>query len=238
VALAGAWFDTIDRPDIAHILEIGRLSHTFFVSGFEKEWAALGLNAKFLPSGADTSIIPVAPDKRYDTDVVFIGTGYDPARAKFLLEIAKHYKVKVWGLGWEEWRKQLSWSGRVVEGREFSTVCSSAKIVLGVNPTIFTAARPVSGATASDRTWMVILGGGFYLGHGSPELKKMLLDDVHCAWYSDLDSCFEKIGHYLEDAGARQRVRTEGEAFVRQYHTFDARIHNLLSGEEFVNPLA
>src|SRR6476659_7613348 len=155
-----AWFSTTDRPDIAHILKIGRLSQTFFVSGFEKEWAALGLNAKFLPSGADTSIIPVAPDKRYDTDVVFIGTGYDPARAKFLLEIAKHYKVKVWGLGWEEWRKQLSWSGRVVEGREFSTVCSSAKIVLGVNPTIFTAARPVSGATASDRTWMVILGGG------------------------------------------------------------------------------
>jgi hypothetical protein len=25
--------------------------------------------------------------------------------------------------------------------------------------------------------------------------------------------------------------------FVRQHHTFDQRIHNLLSGEEFHNPL-
>jgi len=26
--------------------------------------------------------------------------------------------------------------------------------------------------------------------------------------------------------------------FVRDHHTFDQRIHNLLSGEEFHNPLA
>ena len=233
-----AWFDTIDRPDIAHIVQIGRLSETFFVSGFEKEWAALGLNAKFLPSCADASIVPVAPDERYTTDVVFIGTGYDPARAKFLLEIARKYQVKVWGLGWEQWRKELNWSGRVVEGREFSTVCSSARIVLGINPTIYTAARPASGGTASDRTWMVILGGGFYLGHGSPELEQMLRDDVHCGWYRDMDSCLEKIGHYLRDSGARERIRKQGEAFVRRYHTFDARLPNLLSGEEFVNPLS
>jgi spore maturation protein CgeB len=180
----------------------------------------------------------VPRDERYATDVVFIGTGYDPARAKFLLEVAKEFRVKVWGLGWDEWRQSLNWSGRVVEGKEFSTVCSSASIVLGINPTIYTAARPASGNTASDRTWMVILGGGFYLGHGSPELEQMLHDDVHCAWYDGMDSCLEKIGHYLEDNHARERIRTDGEAFVRRHHTFDARIHNLLSGEEFVNPLS
>jgi hypothetical protein len=233
-----AWFDTVDRPDIAHIVKIGRLTQTFFVSGFENEWAKLGLNAKFLPSCADASIVPVLPDERYATDVVFIGTGYDPARAKFLLEIAKKYQVKVWGLGWEEWRQALNWSGRIVEGREFSTVCSSARIVLGINPTIYTAARPASGNTASDRTWMVILGGGFYLGHGTPELKKMLRDDEHCAWYDDLDSCLAKIEHYVRDSVERERIRRQGEAFVREHHTFDARIHNLLSGEGFVNPLA
>jgi hypothetical protein len=232
-----AWFNTIDRPDIAHIVKIGRLTETFFVSGFEKEWSRLGLPAKFLPSCADAGITPVAPDERYATDVVFIGTGYDPARARFLLDVSRNYQVKVWGLGWEEWRDKLDWSGRVVEGREFSTVCSSASIVLGINPTIYTAAQPVSGATASDRTWMVILGGGFYLGHGTPELKRMLRDDEHCGWYGDADSCLEKIGHYLKDSAARERIRKQGEAFVREHHTFDARIHNLLSGEEFVNPL-
>jgi hypothetical protein len=232
------WFNKPERPDVAHIINIGKLASTFFVSGFENEWAALGLNAKFLPSCADTGITPVPPQSRYASDVVFIGTGYDPSRAKFLLEVAKKYEVKVWGLGWEKWREPLNWSGRVVEGKEFSAVCSSSGIVLGINPTIYTANTPSTGGTASDRTWMVILGGGFYLGHGTPELKKMLREDEHCGWYDDLDSCLELIGHYLEDSAARERIRKEGERFVREHHTFDARIHNLLSGEGFVNPLS
>src|SRR5205085_2514391 len=53
-----------------------------------------------------------------------------------------------------------------------------------------------------------------------------------------MESCLDKIGHYLTDTRTRERIRTDGEAFVRRYHTFDARIHNLLSGEEFVNPLS
>jgi hypothetical protein len=231
------WFNEPERPDIAHIIDIGKLTQTFFVSGFEKQWAALGLNAKFLPSCADAGIVPLPPQARYASDVVFLGTGYDPARAKFLLGIAKKYDVKVWGRGWEEWREQLNWSGRIVEGREFSLVCSSSKVVLGINPTIYTANAAASGSTASDRTWMVMLGGGFYLGHGTPELKTMLREDVHCGWYDDFDSCLDLVGRYLQDDARRERIRKDGEVFVREHHTFDARIRNLLSGDAFVNPL-
>jgi hypothetical protein len=230
-----AWFKSTYRPDIAHIVKIGKLSQTFFVSGFEKEWAALGLPAKFLPSCADAAITPASPDKRLATDVVFIGTGYDPIRANFLLRVAKKYDLKVWGHGWEEWRKPLNWSGRAVEGKKFSAVCSSSKIVLGVNPSIYTAAP---GNTASDRTWMAILAGGFYLGHGTPELKKMLREGDHCAWYTDIESCLTQCAYYLENGAQRERIRREGQVFVRQHHTFDQRIRNLLSGEEFRNPLA
>ena len=66
----------------------------------------------------------------------------------------------------------------------------------------------------------------------------MLREGDHCAWYNDVDSCIAKCGYYLENAAQRERVRREGQGFVRQYHTFDQRIHNLLSGDEFRNPLA
>jgi spore maturation protein CgeB len=231
-----AWFDNIDRSDIAHGVEIGRLPQTFFVSGLENAWAGIGLNAKFLPSCADASIVPVAPDDRYATDVVFIGTGYDPARAKFLLEVARKYQVKVWGLGWEKWRKELNWSGRVVEGSEFSTVCSSARIVLGINPTVYTAARPVSGGTASDRTWMVMLAGGFYLTERTPGVAAMLQDGVHCAFYDDVESCIDRYDYYLSNAAERLRIRDEGERFVRANHTYDQRISNILENRPFVVP--
>jgi glycosyl transferase family 1 len=228
------WYKSTYRPDIAHIIAVGKLSQTFFVSGFVAEWKALGLPAKFLPAAGDRELKPVPPKRKYHSDVSFIGTGYDPTRAQFLLKIAKKYDMKVWGKGWEAWRKPLNWSGRPVEGKEFAAVCSSSNISLGVNPD-----RAKGGESyTSDRTWMVILAGGFYLGHGTPGLTGMLRGGDHCDWYNDLDSCLAKIDYYLKNSAQRERIRREGQVFVRSNHTFDQRIHNLLSGEAFVNPLA
>ena len=228
------WYKSTYRPDIAHIIAVGKLTQTFFVSGFDEEWRKLGLPAKFLPSAADRDIKPVPPDKKYHSDVSFIGTGYDPLRAQFLLKVAKKYDLRVWGKGWDEWRKPLHWSGRPVQGKEFAAVCSSSSISLGINPD-----RAKGGSTyTSDRTWMVILAGGFYLGHGTPGLTEMLREGDHCAWYKDIDSCLAKIAYYLTKPDQRERIRREGQVFVREHHTFDQRIHNLLSGEAFVNPLA
>jgi hypothetical protein len=228
-------FKSTYRPDIAHVVKIGKLTKTFFVWGFEKEWARLGLPAKFLPSCGDVAIKPVPAEKILAADVAFIGSGHDPARAKFLLKVAAKYDLKVWGREWQEWRKPLHWTGRSVEGNQFAAVCASSKIILGLNPSRYTG-DPEN--MTSDRTWMTILAGGFFLGHGTTELKRMLHDGEHCAWYTDIDSCLAQCKHYLLNSHARERIRREGQGFVRQYHTFDQRIRNLLSGEEFVNPLS
>jgi glycosyl transferase family 1 len=227
------WFRSTYRPDIAHTVRVGKLTQTFFVSGFEKQWAALGLPAKFLPSCADAALAPVKPQQVFASDVAFIGSGDDPSRAAFLIKVAKKYDLKVWGPGWQQWRKPIHWTGRAVKGKDFSGVCSSAKIVLGVNPARY---GTDSGHATSDHTWMVILAGGFFLGQGTPELKQMLREGDHCAWYTDVESCIAQCGYYLENSAARERIRREGQAFVRRYHTFDQRIQNLLSDEEYVNP--
>jgi hypothetical protein len=227
------WHRDLDRPDIGHIAKIGKLARTFFITGFEDEWKANGLNARFLPAAGDAGIKPVAAEERYSSDVAFIGTGYDPERAKFLIEIAKSYDLKVWGPGWEEWKKQLSWSGRPVEGKEFAAVCSSSAVTLGINP-----ARAAGGTSyTSDRTWMVMLGGGFYLAERTPGVAAMLVDGVHCGFYDDVNSCIERCGKYLSAAGERENIRVEGERFVRAHHTYDQRISNILENRPFVNPL-
>lgn len=226
-------YKNIKRPDVAHIASVGRLSQTFFVSGFVEEWSALGLPAKFLPSAADVSLGSARPDKRAASDVAFIGGGYDASRARFLMKVAQKYDTRVWGSGWEEWRKQLRWNGGPIQGRAFARVCASAKILLGINPAI------AKGATnyTSDRTWMVIQAGGFYLGQATPGVTDLLRGGDHCAWYTDLESCLERCGHYLANPATRERIRRQGQHFVTEHHTFDQRIRNLLSGEEFINPL-
>jgi hypothetical protein len=227
------WHRDLERPDIGHIAAVGRLSQVFFVTGFEAEWRAHGLPAKFLPAAGDSGIRPVQPDRAFLADIAFIGAGYDPDRARFLLDVSAHIPVRVYGPGWDAWRGRLHWNGRTVEGHEFAQACSSAKITLGVNPT------RAAGATtyASDRMWMVILAGAFYLGAGTPGIDQMLLDGVHCAWYDSAASCVERARYYLTHEAERHRIRTQGEQFVRAHHTYDQRIANLLAAKAFVNPL-
>ncbi len=236
------WHRDAHLPEIAHTVAIGRHVGTFFVTGFEREWAALDLNAKLLPSAADLAIRPVAPTAAYASDVSFIGTGpgvrhagtgFAPERAEFLATVAGRLgpsvRVRVWGGGWDSYRERVEWGGRPVFGRDLSRVCSSSAIVLGINP-----AR-AAGATyyTSDRIWMMILGGAFYLGRRSPGLDHLLIDGTHCAWYDDVDGCVAAIRHYLAHPADRARIRTAGEQLVRAHHTFDSRVEYLLSGREW-----
>lgn len=228
-----AYYDEPERADIAHVIGAGKLADTFFVTGFEREWERLGLRAEFLPAAADASIHPQPLSPEFAADVSFIGTGYDAGRAEFVAELSRRFQVKVWGTQWERWRDRIDWTGRAVEGADFARVCSSSKIMLGILPALMLKASNA----ASDRMWMTILAGGFYLGHGTPGVDRMLLDGIHCAWYTDVESCARQAERYLGDAALRARVREEGERFVRAYHTYDARVGNLLSGQGWVNPL-
>jgi hypothetical protein len=227
------WYQFPERPDVAHIKSVGHLAGTFFVNGFEDEWRALGLNAKYLPAAADRDIKPVQPDERFASDVAFIGTGYDPARAELLLRLAEREQVRVWGTGWERWADKLNWAGRRVEGHDFARVCSSSKIVLGINPQMMRDATN----SASNRMWITTLAGGFYLGPGTPGIISLMRDGVHCGWYRDDEELFSKARYYLSNHRERIRVREQGEAFVRANHTFDQRAINLINDREFVNPL-
>jgi hypothetical protein len=236
------WYRDVHLRHVAHSVSVGRLVDTFYVTGFEAQWQALGLNAKLLPSAADIDICPVPPDADYAADVSFIGTGpgvshggsgFAPERAEYLAELASilgsDVRVRVWGDGWEAYRDRLEWGGRPVFGRDLSRVCSSSAIVLGINP-----AR-AAGATlyTSDRIWMMMLGGGFYLGRRTSGLDRLLIEGEHCAWYDDLDECVAQIRRYLADPQDRNRVRVAGERIVRERHTFDNRVQYLVTGEDW-----
>ena len=226
-------FRIVDRADVAHTVGAAKLVDVFHISGFEDEYRKLGLNAMFLPAAADREIVPIPARPEFAAQIVFTGAGYDEGRARFLVALSRRFHVKVWGLKWEPWQDQLDWGGRQVVEQEFAAACSSSALSLGLLPAI------ADGATnyASNRMWTTALGGGFYLGQGSPGADQLLLDGVHCAWFTDLDSCIARAEHYLGAPAERERVRVAGEAFVRRHHTFDERITHILASTEWRNPL-
>ena len=178
--------------------------------------------------------MPVAPHAEQRATVAFIGAGYDPSRAEFLEKLAPVVDTRVYGPGWEPWRDRLRWNGGEVAGVAFARACSSADYTLGILPTV------AAGATtyASDRMWMVMLAGGLYLGPWAPGMDTLLHDDVHCYWYRGVDDCIARVKALASDAARRERVRRDGEAFVRTHHTYDARLPFLLSQRPWENPLA
>lgn len=231
------YYQDLDVPPLPKVVERARQVDSFFhlAACQLDEYERLGVHrARFLPSAAcawwDR---PAEPSPAFASDVAFIGTGNDPYRVEFLLRLARSFRVKVWGSGWEAVSRDLEWGGREVHGRDFARVCASAKVVIGVNRSYQLSCW----GYASSRLWRTVACGGLFLAPATPGMRELLRDGEHLAWYDGEDHACALLERYLVADEERERIRAAGRAFVGAHHTFDQRIHNLLSGEPFRNPL-
>ncbi|HEX6587774.1 MAG TPA: glycosyltransferase [Longimicrobiales bacterium] len=232
------WYRDLRIPPDPAIVARAREVDTLFLTagGQVTDFEALGVRrVLYLPDGADAERDqPGEPAPEFDCDVAYLGSG-DPYRAEFLAEVGKRYRLRTFGTGWEKWADQVSWQRRSVTGEDFGRACASARIVLSVERA-FQADTQVASYT-SNRIFRVIAAGGFYLGLGSAGARALLRDGEHCAYYESRDHALALIERYLGDASARECIRATGRAFVLAHHTLAHRVHNLMTGEPFTNPL-
>ena len=232
------WYRDLRVPPDPAIVARAREVDTLFLTagGQADEFGALGVKrVLYLPDGADPTLDrPGEAVPELACDVAYLGSG-DPYRAAFLAEVAQRFQLRTFGTGWARWADAVNWQGRSVTGDDFGRACASARIVLSVERA-FQAETQVASYT-SNRIFRVIAAGGFYLGLGSAGARALLRDGEHCAYYDDRDHALAQIERYLSDAAERERIRSAGRAFVLAHHTLDHRVHNLLTGEPFRNPL-
>lgn len=234
------WYRDLRVPPDPAILERAACVDTTFLTagGHAPLFEAAGARrALFLPDGVDPSVDrPAAPLPEYACDVAFIGTAGDEHRVEFLRRIARRFRVRTWGRGWELSTAEVGWMGRPAYGDDIGRICASARIVLGLDRG-FQAREKVWGYT-SNRLWRIIAAGGFYLGPSAPGLREVVRDGEHCALYDDEEHALALIERYVADDAARESIRAAGRAFVLAHHTIDHRVHNLVTGSPFRNPLA
>ena len=62
-----------------------------------------------------------------------------------------------------------------------------------------------------------------------PGLEELvgLVDGTHYVSWTDYDDLRGKARHYLRQREQCELIARQGEAFVRQYHSFDARVREL-----------
>ncbi len=210
----------LDAPVTERILKVDVFFHT--MTGMLEEYRSLGVRRPvYLHSGVDPEAHRrVASDRRYASDVAFIGKAIYPARIELMKRLDAEFDFRAYGRGWDAHGLRGARPGIGV--REFRRVCASAKVVVGIDKT------DQRELYFSNRTWFVLGSGGFLLTRYVPGLERLFANHRHLAWFRSPDEAVSQITHYLQHDERRQLIADAGQAFVHEHYPFDRMARNML----------
>ena len=212
------WIWGLDNRDAEYTPRLQLMDAVFSTDGFsDAEYVKRGITCRqWLPQGAmpeDRMLLPVTGAPRHD--VVFVGhIGNYPDRDEMRRRLSAQYNFAVYG--------DYSHDKRRVWGRELSSILQSAKITIGTN-----WRNDVPGYW-SDRIYVTLNSGGFYLGQHVPGIDRYFKDGVHCAFFDGVDDMMLKVKWWLEHDAERERCRRLGHLLVRDRDTYIHRTADML----------
>lgn len=180
--------------------------------------------AEFFMSGFSPRFHKPIADRKPVRDLAFIGgPGRRGQRASLLAALSKEFDVEVFGMKWNELRRdypKLRVRG-AVDNKTYARICATSRIVLGMNeinsdPRYF-----------SNRTWLTLACRGFHLTHYVPGLEGVFEDGVHLAWFRGRDDVFDLVRHYLDHPEERESIRNAGHELALEKHQYRNRIEEV-----------
>ena len=78
------------------------------------------------------------------------------------------------------------------------------------------------------RIWDVLGAGGFLLTNFQPEILSFFENGKDLVYYESLDDMCKKARYYLEHEDERRQIAKSGHEKVKKYHSYDARIKEIL----------
>jgi glycosyltransferase involved in cell wall biosynthesis len=155
-------------------------------------------------------------------DVVLLGNAYTDARRELgqVLQGMPGVNVGLYGRGWQWGNGDTTY-----DFPKGATLYRNAKIAVGDNQ--YADQR----AFVSNRIFEALAHGAFLLHQTVPGLEELtgIKDGVHYISWTDLADLQGKIRHWLQPKreGRRREIAASARAFVRDYHSFDARVAQL-----------
>ena len=81
----------------------------------------------------------------------------------------------------------------------------------------------------SDRVYRVLGNRGFFLTRYTPGLEDFFVNHEHLVWFERKQELKPLAERYLRDPEARRRIAEAGFQHVRQHHTYDHRVREILA---------
>ena len=187
----------------------------------------------FWDAGTDPEVFYLR-DVEKTKDVVFMGGNnidvpYDgnEKRRRLIEEAANQgINVHVYGSNWQ-YLLELGYGALhihpFVTENEFSEVCSSTKITLGIN-----AVNDIQMYASWRRIVNCMASGAFHLTHYVPGMETLFQNKKHLVWFNSVSEATELIKYYLSHNEEREVIAEAGRKEVLAKHTWDARIAELI----------
>lgn len=144
-------------------------------------------------------------------DVVFLGQLWTPDRKELARRLRARCDFANLGTGPRIW------------GRALSDICQTSAIMIGTN-----YRNDIAGYW-SNRCYVVMGAGGFYLGQHVRGLDRTFQNGVHCGFFYGLDDMERKVDYWLNLPTEREACRLRGHALVQGRHTYTHRVGQLLA---------
>jgi glycosyltransferase involved in cell wall biosynthesis len=152
-------------------------------------------------------------------DIIFLANAYSEERKQIedVLRLLP-YRVGLFGSGWQQ-----SDGNTLYDYATSHALMAKAKICIGDNQ------FKDGSAFVSNRVFETLHAGGFLLHQKVPGLYQATRIRVgqHYAAWDTLEELPGLIDEWMKDDAKREKIRTNGQWFVRTKHSFDARVKEL-----------
>lgn len=213
------YFDQLTSPDMLALLKHVDLQLTVNADVLPF-YAEQGVQAAYWQIGFEP--VPAELPDASAHRLLFMANAYSPARKELgALLRSLDSAAGLYGYGWD-----------APSGTSFYDFISGAALYRSCEIAIGDNQWGDKGFV-SNRLFEALANGAFLLHQAIPGLEELtgLVDGVHYVSWSDHDELREQVRYYLarENEPERRRIAEAGEAFARQYHSFDARVKELFN---------
>jgi glycosyltransferase involved in cell wall biosynthesis len=194
-----------------------------------KDYEARGIPAAYWQIGYEEPGDELPDEPAYD--ILFQGGGYSEKRlelGKWLHFVAKADALGTVGLVGYNWGDLGTGIDTLYDFAAGKALINHARVVIGDNQ------YPDAYGFFSNRVLQTLAaGGGLLLHQHVPGMEELtgLIDGIHFIGWRDLEDLRVKLNYWLnpENEKKRRKVARAGMIFVREAHSFDARLRELFA---------